>query len=251
MAMTIRRNPTVWLRLARCAATLTLIVFCALAAGAQTAPYALFQYSTLTATQNTITVTQLPVVTSSGKTVYWNITVQFDVANNGSLTLAAGSPQIVPAPPATVNGFQPGIYLGPDDSAELISVTGPATTQGGATEWALSPATGASGCLEPGSASWFDGTLSSTTDPTLYTRVTNAGISPSGNSLFFGIGTQVNATKSSCGQSAWDTNALLGFSQTGSQLVIYSFTDFNGGDHNTAQAQKVYCLVGSSGCGPN
>jgi hypothetical protein len=236
-------------RAARLAATLSAFAaLCTAAVSAQTTPYAEFQNATLTATTNTINVTNLPVVTSDGTIVYYNVTIPFTVTSNANEPLTAGSITSVQAPRATVSNFMAGIYGGPDNSTELVNVSSPGATQGGGTEWSLSPATGASGCLEPGTASWFVGTLTSKTDPTLYTRVTKAGIVPGSNSLFFGTGTQIGVG-ASCGQSAWDyPSALLGFAQTGNQITIYSFTDFNGGDHNFSQAQKTYCLVGSTGC---
>src|ERR1700733_7610163 len=82
-------------------------------AGAQTTPSALFQQSTLTGSNNTITATQIPVVTSSGAVIYLNATIQFNVDGNGNLTISSGSPQITPAPTVVNGSFKAGTYVGP------------------------------------------------------------------------------------------------------------------------------------------
>ena len=76
-------------------------------------PYALFEQSTLTGSGNTIKATQLPVVVSPGVVVYLNLTIQFNVDANGNLTLSAGFPQAVTAPPLTTASFTAGRYVGP------------------------------------------------------------------------------------------------------------------------------------------
>src|SRR5580658_421818 len=61
--------------------------------------YAEFQFATLTGTNNTINATMVPVVTPSG-TTYKNLTFTVNVATNGAITIAPGSPTAV-ATPAT------------------------------------------------------------------------------------------------------------------------------------------------------
>jgi hypothetical protein len=75
-------------------------------AQAPTPPYALFQYSSLTGSGNTITATQIPVVTATGVTVYENLTLQFDADANGNLTISQGFPQTIPAPTILSSGFK-------------------------------------------------------------------------------------------------------------------------------------------------
>src|SRR5947207_224169 len=60
-------------------------------------PYALFQQGSLVGSGNTITATQIPVVTAQGITVYVNATIQFNVDANGNLTISPGFPQVIPA----------------------------------------------------------------------------------------------------------------------------------------------------------
>jgi hypothetical protein len=92
---------------------------------AQTPPYAEFQYSTLTASGNTITATMLPVVTSTGIS-YFNVVVEFDVAANGTLTVAPGYPTVAKAPRPLIGNFLAGSYVGPaTDSSYDMTLRSP------------------------------------------------------------------------------------------------------------------------------
>ena len=90
---------------------------CVFAAAAQTQqpPYALLQQATLTGSGNTITATQIPVVTASGVVVYVNAAIQFNVDANGNLTVAPGFPQMTAAPSTIVSNFKAGRYVGPSN----------------------------------------------------------------------------------------------------------------------------------------
>ncbi|HEY4260670.1 MAG TPA: hypothetical protein VGM98_10930, partial [Schlesneria sp.] len=76
-------------------------------------PYAQFQYASLTGSANTITATQIPVITAGGVVVYENLSLQFNVDANGNLTIAPGFPQIIPAPTILTSSFKTGSYAGP------------------------------------------------------------------------------------------------------------------------------------------
>src|SRR5437763_1062744 len=109
-------------------------------------PYALFEYSALTGSGNTITATHVPVVTASGITVYINATLRFNVDANGNLTLSPRYPQIIPAPTILSSSFKAGTYVGPSTllgGKAIIIVSGPGVSDGGATQWSLSAGTGA------------------------------------------------------------------------------------------------------------
>jgi hypothetical protein len=193
-----------------------------------TPPYALFQDSTLTASGNTITANNLPVVTTTGK-IYDDVTIQFDVADDGTLTVSSGYPQIVAAAKPLISHFLAGSYAGPSTDAEfLITVNGPGVTTGGATEWSLSAATSASSTTYPTSAMWYVGPLAS--NP-LYSRIKAAGITSTAYS--YGVGSGYNSG------SNWGTDSLLGFSQTNGALTIVSFTH-NTVDNSTPVDQITY-----------
>ena len=212
--------------------TFVLAATCAVVAQAQTPPYALFQYSTLTGTGNTITATWVPVVTASG-TIYKDITLLFDVNSSGVLTLAPGYPEIVASPSNLVSSFKAGKYTGPATvscGCFVINVSGPGITGGGATEWSLATPTGGSSLTYPGSATWYVGPISS--NP-LAARLKAAGITSTAWS--YGV-------SSSNGNYNWYTDALIGVSQVGNTITFVSFTYYDT-DHSEPVDQITYTLA--------
>jgi hypothetical protein len=148
---------------------------CVVAARAQTPPYSLFEYSTLTGSGDKVTATWVPVVTSKG-TVFKDIALLFEVDSSGNLTLAPGYPQVVPSPAPVVSSFKAGKYAGPASVYHgdfVIVVAGPGVSAGGATEWTLTAPTGVDIYTYPGSGTWYVGPLA--THP-LAARLKAAGI---------------------------------------------------------------------------
>lgn len=216
---------------------LTLLVAAAAAlaaaAQAQTPPYALFQYSTLTASGNAITATWVPIVTANG-TVYKNVTFLFDVDASGDLTLAAGYPQVVPSPVVVVSSFKAGNYVGPSTFGNGqfdITVSGPGVRSGGNTEWSLATTSGAYPYTYPSSATWYVGPIAS--NP-LAARLKAAGIT----STAMSYGTATSGCE--CGQ--WGGNTLIGVSQIGGSITFTSFT-LNGVDSGEPVDQITYTPV--------
>ena len=197
-------------------------------------PYALFEYSTLTGSGNTINATLVPVVTSSGQTIYVNLDLQFNVDSAGNLTITPGYPKFTPAPLIQTDSFVAGKYAGPSTiygGNMLINVSGPGVTSGGATVWSLTAATGANGCTYPTTAMWYVGPLSSSP---LAGRLNNAKITSTAWS--YGVST------SPCNNNgAWYTNSLIGISQVGNTITIVSFTR-GGVDSNIPFDQVTYTL---------
>ena len=228
-------------RVAFLATTLMILtVTWAIASQAQAPPYSLFQNSTLTGSGNTVTATQLPVITTSG-TKYFNVTLLFDVAADGTLTLAPGYPQIVPSPMTIVSNFLAGNYFGPsNENLFLITVSGPGITTGGYTEWSLAESSGGSACMYPSNATWYVGPVKNIP---LYTRIKNAGINTQGWEAFGLIGSQT------CNFPNWDTGTLVGLAQTGNQLTISSFSTFGYTDQSTPVDNISYCK--NNACGTN
>lgn len=200
-----------------------------------TPPYALFQYASLTGTGNTITATQIPVVTTTGVTVYENLTIQFNVDANGNLTISPGFPQAIPAPTLLTSGFKAGTYAGPSTvlgGKALITVSGPGVTDGGATEWTLSAAAGADPCTYPYSANWYSGSLANNPyAPWLKSS------SITSTAWSYGVGT---ATQTPCVNPNW-SNALIGASQAGNTITIVSFGS-NEGNYSAPVGQITYTL---------
>jgi hypothetical protein len=218
-----------WRRSARLATIFMIFTAAVFVAGAETPPYALLQYSTLTGSGNTITAAWVPVVTSKG-TTYQNITLLFDVSAEGVVTLASGYPVVVPAPTNLVSSFKAGNYVGPStilSGDALITVAGPGVTTGGATEWTLGATTNANGCTYPSTATWYVGPIA---DSPLAARLKAAGITSTAWS--YGVGT------GSC-YNDWGTDTLIGVSQVGNSITIVSFT-YAGTDKNEPVDQITY-----------
>jgi hypothetical protein len=198
-------------------------------AQAPTPPYAEFQYASLTGSGNMITATQVPVVLAGGVTVYENITLQFNSDANGNLTLAPGFPQVIPAPTLLTGGFKAGHYSGPSTVLSgnmFIVVNGPGVTDGGATEWSVIAAAGATGFTYPSTATWYVGPISS--NP-LAARLGAAGIT----STAWSYGVIGGANNS----SPWAPDTLLGASQIGNSITIVSFT--NGGKDQAVPVDQI------------
>jgi hypothetical protein len=210
-------------------------------AQAPTPPYAEFQYAALTGSGNTITATQVPVVLAGGVTVYENVTLQFNSDANGNLALAPGFPQVVPAPTLLSSSFKAGNYIAPStffNGSGLITVNGPGVTDGGATEWSLNAAAGASYLTYPTSVMWYVGPIAS--NP-LAARLSKAGITSTAWS--YGVGS--GYTGGGNGQY-WGTDSLIGVSQIGNSLTIVSFSTNSFGtvtDHNAPVDQITYTLT--------
>jgi len=196
-------------------------------------PYALFQYSTLTGSGNTITAIRVPVATATG-TVYKNLTLQFAVGPGGGLTVAEGYPKVTVPPPPIVSSFRAGKYVGPSNVLNgemIVNVNGPAVTNGGATEWSLAAASGAAGCTYPSSATWYVGPI--TSNP-LYPRLKAAGITSTAWS--YGV------TGGEGCYGPWEPDTIIGLSQIGNTLTIVSFTD-NGVTKNLPFDEITYRLA--------
>lgn len=248
---TICKNLNTWRRFARLAALVAAFPTAWLMTGtaqiqetaAETAavtatpPYALFQYGSLTGSGNTITASWVPIITASGATIYRNLTLQFSVDAAGNLTITPGYPQIVPAPIVQVTSFMAGNYVGPGNvgaGKALITVSGPGSRVGGATEWSLATTPGAWPSTYPNSAAWYAGALAN--NP-LITRLQAAKLTS--NAWTYGV---VGSNPFTV-DGTWFTNTLIGVSQIGDTLTIASFTDSGGHDHNVPVDQITYTRI--------
>ena len=232
--MSVYTNSNLRRRSARFATLALILTAGAIAAKAQAPPYLEFQYSTLTASGNTITATRLPVVLSTG-TSYVNVVVAFDVSATGAITIAPGYPTVTPAPAQLISNFLADNYKGPGtDGGYDITVFGPGVTSGGATEWSLASSTGASCYTTPTSATWYVFSGPMTKHP-LYQRLKAANITAQTYAAY-SWGTTGNQ---SCTSTGWGSNFLIGLSQTGSALMITSFTN-NGVDQNQPESEITY-----------
>jgi hypothetical protein len=185
-------------------------------------PYALFEYSTVTGSGNTITATNIPVVIGTGPTIYVNLVTQFDVDSSGNLTVSYGFPQVFPAPtPLLVSSFIAGKYVGNGGKDSLI-VTGPGVLAGGATAWSISFGAGAPNFLLNGT--FYVAPIASSP---IAARLTTVDITSTAWSYGFGNGF-------GC------TNGIIGVSQIGNTLTVASFSTC--ADVNLPRFQMVYTL---------
>lgn len=200
-----------------------------------TTPEAEFQYSTLTGSGDTVLATRVPAIASTGATIYWDVTLLFDIDENGNLTLDPAYPQIVKSPNLITGNFVPGNYVGPStvlNGEALITVAGPGVGPGGTTEWTLTTSPGAASCTYPSTATWYVGSLAS--NP-LSARLKKAGITSTAYS--YGTGGSEDC------YTDWETGALLGFSQVGNTITIYTFSADGTIDYNTPKDQITYTLI--------
>ncbi len=231
-------NSKSWVLACLCAA-LCMDVAQAQSGGSPT-PGPQFQYAAMTGSGNTITLTRVPVVTSSGQTVYQDITLQFDNDGNGNLTLTSGFPMLAPSPSLEVSSFQTGKYVGPGSVANgnaVITVNGPGVVSGGSTAWSTITAGNADPCTFPVSMTWYVGPIDN--NP-MAARLKKASITSTAWS--YGIGG--NGIAFSCGGSLsfhWGNGSIIGVSQTGNAITFASFTN-NGFDQASPVDQITYTL---------
>jgi hypothetical protein len=202
------------------------------------------QYASIVGTGSTVTISRVPVTTSTGAIVYEDITTQFAVGANGQITNAAGYPKFVTSPTLPVANFKAGIYNGPNFGTNnnsyngmQIAVAGPGIASGGATEWTLTTTSAATAtCTYPPSATWYVGSPTSTNNP-LAARLKAAEIT----STAYSYGTVGNGNDN-CGPNyAWYSNALIGVSQVGNTLTFTTFT-YQNSDRSSPVDQVTYTL---------
>ena len=211
------------------------IVAMAQAPAPATPPYALLQYSNLTASGNAMTMTRVPVVTAAGKTIYLDLTVQFDVDPTGNMTLAFGYPVAVVSPTVSAFPFSPGRYETTQVRYGIeiplsIDIVGPRSVAGGAT-WILNRAPGTNTAY-PVTATWYAGPIESSP---YAARVKLAAINTTSSPWSYGVTGTLNFG------SSWGDNTLVGIAQIGKTRTIASFTR-NGRDSATPVDQITYEL---------
>jgi hypothetical protein len=215
----------------------------AASAQAPNPPYALLQNAAITASGNTINATRVPVITQSGVPVYVDVAIQFNVDNNGILSLASGFPTFTQSPALLTSQFKAGTYAAPSSllgGKAKIVVSGPGIGAGGAAIWSLSVAPGADQCTVPMSATWYVGAPSS---GPYATRIAAARIT--GTDFSYGIGSGVaSSCQSTPGLKVldWLNGGLIGLSQTGNTLTITSFTQSGSADSSTPLDTIVFTL---------
>jgi hypothetical protein len=153
------------------------------------------------------------------------------------VTYTLGTPATFPAQPVT--SFQAGQYVGPStilSGKGLVTVNGPGASDNGTTEWSLSGASGADNCTFPSTATWYAGSIANSP---YATRLQNAGITST--ALSYGVASSPACGISGVNANAWRPDALMGVSQDGNTITIFSFSD--GADRSTPVDQITYTLT--------
>jgi hypothetical protein len=161
--------------------------------------------------------------------------MQFNVDANGVLTMSPGFPQASASPPLITSNFVAGRYVGPSSIFQgkaVINVAGPGLTDGGATEWSLSAASGADSSTYPSSATWYVGPIANSP---LATRLASAKITSTAWS--YGV------AGSQYGSAYWRANTLIGVSQIGNTITFVSFSGASSSDSNTPVDQITFTLA--------
>jgi hypothetical protein len=170
---------------------------------------------------NTVSMTRIPVKTSTGAVLFKDIQIQFTVDNLGNTTLSAGFPKVTVSP-VIPTSFKAGTYK--DIYGYKYTVSGPAPIVGGRTMWRIQRITPAGYIFE---ASWATGAVSGHPFQTQLTRnkitstVYTWGVVGASNdvTLFY-----------------LNINEILGVQQIGNQLVFHLYNDpISNAETGTAQ----------------
>ena len=203
------------------------------------------QDATITGAGDTVTTSRIPVQTSTGSIIYYDVTTVYGVTSKGVLSIL--STTIKPSPNLIISNFQPGTYTAPGTFDWTERLSGPGVASGGATAWSFSVTGGSNkNCGVPTTATWYTGPVSG--NP-YYARIKAASIVTTAYGGF-GIAGQQYENCSFGGSHvlshefgiADGVPALLGAVQTGGSLAISSFTDTNGKDHKSAVNALTFTL---------
>ncbi len=123
------------------------------ACGAASAQSMTAELGTTAAAGNAVSMTRIPVKTSTGTVLFKDIQIQFSVDNLGNTTMAAGFPKVT-ASAVIPTAFKAGTYK--DIFGRKYLVSGPAPITGGRTMWSIQATAPAGYIVE---ASWATGAV--------------------------------------------------------------------------------------------
>ncbi len=190
--------------------SISLVCFAMLGeASAAGIPQVYLEDATLNAAGETVTLSRVPVQTSTGSIVYHDITLIFIPDSTGNLTLEVGYPKFSTSQNLLIGNFKAGKYAANIGGKIYNGVLGgPGVGPSGSTAWSFSSN------YFPASATWYTGPL--TLNPE-YARLNTAKItSPA---YAYGTAGSVN-----CYETHWSPGVIIGAAQTGNNLTISSFT---------------------------
>jgi hypothetical protein len=169
---------------------------------------------------NTVSMTRIPVKTSTGAVLFKDIQIQFTVDNLGNTTLSAGFPKITVSPPPIPSAFKAGTYK--DILGRKYLVSGPAIIPGGRVMWQVQETAPAGFVFE---ASWATGVV---TGHPFQAQLNRNKIT---STLYnWGIVGKVNSFTT----FTLNVNDVLGAQQIGNQLIFHLYNDFTAIETSTA-----------------
>jgi len=189
--------------------------------GAQAAtPKSSFGSALITGADNRISVTRVPVISSTGAVTYKNVTIDFEVSSTGVLTLAPFSPIIAASPSLITSGFKAGNYR--DGRGNKYAVTGPSvipeTTR---TAWSLALTSGPD--ASQFSLSWVTGPIAGHPN-----QSSLAARSITTTAYSWGIVGSESLITGSFPFIQWGNNGYVaGAAQAGNQLVLHLFRNLD------------------------
>jgi hypothetical protein len=202
----------------------------ALVSGAAYAQSMTAEGGTTATAGNTVSMTRIPVKTSTGAILFKDIQIQFTVDNLGNTTLSAGFPKITVSPPPIPSAFKAGTYK--DIIGRKYLVSGPAIIPGGRVMWQIQETAPAGFVFE---ASWATGAV--TGHPFQAQLNRNKIIS----TLYtWGVVGKINSFT----VFTLNVTDVLGAQQIGNQLIFHLYNDFNAIETSTA----ILTLCATAAC---
>ena len=197
------------------------------------------QDATITGSGDTVTTTRIPVETSTGSFLYYDIATIYGVTSAGKLSVV--STTITSSVSPLVGNFKAGTYVAPGTLDFTDKLTGPGIASAGTTAWTFSASGGTNeACAYPVTVTWYTGPIAHNPNAA---RIEKAGITSTDYS--YGVAGAVEAICYAPGYyfGFYDNvPALIGASQVGNSLSLVSFTDTTGKDHPLPVAEITFTL---------
>jgi hypothetical protein len=169
---------------------------------------------------NTVSMTRIPVRTSTGTVLFKDIQIQFTVDNLGNTTMSPGFPKITASPPPIPSAFKAGTYK--DIRGRKYLVSGPAIIPGGRVMWRIQETAPVNLIFE---ASWATGAV---TGHPFQAQLNRNKIT---SMLYtWGVVGAINEFNT----FFLNLNDVLGAQQIGNQLVFHLYNDFTAVETSTA-----------------
>jgi hypothetical protein len=188
-----------------------VVLITAFASGTASAQSMQAEGGTTATAGNTVSMTRIPVKTSTGAVLLKDIQIQFTVDNLGNTTMSAGFPKVTTSPAPIPSSFKAGTYK--DSFGRKYLVSGPAVIPGGRVMWRLQATAPTSYIVE---LSWATGAVAG---HPFQSQLTRNRIT---STLYaWGVVGTINNTS----PFYLDRDDVVGAQQIGNQLVFHLYND--------------------------